>query len=166
MKSLLFVLAISLSAIPVFAWHTNTHLQMTRDAVMFMPADFQKFFKANLKIMEPGVRDPDEVLGDFQNHYYLADTREGGAIDRIDSIISTLNTKLETKKDYEAVRQFCYLAHYIGDLWTPESLIRKINGRIRILYLTLRLLSCLKVISTRSKITRCTFKNVLRIGGH
>ncbi len=98
---------------------------MTRDAVMFMPADFQKFFKANLKIMEQGVRDPDEVVGDFQNHYYLADTREGGVVDRIDSIISTLNTKLEAKKDYEAVRQFCYLAHYIGDLWTPESLIKK-----------------------------------------
>jgi hypothetical protein len=126
MKSLLFLLAFSLfMASPTFAWHTNTHLQMTRDAVMFMPSDFQKFFKANRKIMAPGVRDPDEVLGDFQNHYYLADTREGGAIDRINSIISAINTKLETGKDREAVRQFCYLAHYIGDLWTPESLIKK-----------------------------------------
>ena len=98
---------------------------MTRDAVMFMPPDFQKFFKDNIKVMQPGVRDPDEVIGDFQNHYYLADTREGGAIDRINSIISSLQTKLETGKDREAVRQFCYLAHYVGDLWTPESLIKK-----------------------------------------
>jgi hypothetical protein len=126
MKSLLFLLMISLfMAFPAFAWHTNTHLQMTRDAVMFMPAEFQKFFKANLKVMQPGVRDPDEVLGDFQNHYYLADTREGGVIDRINSIISALNTKLETGKDREAVRQFCYLAHYVADVWTPESLIKK-----------------------------------------
>lgn len=126
MKTSLIVLVIFICApLSVFAWHTNTHLQMTRDAVMFMPSDFQKFFKANLKIMAPGVRDPDEVLLDFQNHYYLADTREGGAIDRIDSIISALNTKLETEKDREAVRQFCYLAHYIADLWTPESLIKK-----------------------------------------
>jgi hypothetical protein len=108
-------------ASPVLAWHTNTHLQMTRDAVMFMPADLQKLFKENIKIMAPGVRDPDEVLGDFQNHYYLPESHEGGAIDRIDSIISILQTKLQTGKDREAVRQFCYLAHYIGDLWTPES---------------------------------------------
>jgi hypothetical protein len=98
---------------------------MTRDAYSFMPADFQKFFKDNIKVLEPGVRDPDEVLGDFQNHYYLADTHEGGAVDRIDSIISTLEIKLKTGKDREAARQFCYLAHYIGDLWTPESLIKK-----------------------------------------
>jgi hypothetical protein len=112
-------------ATPAFAWHTNTHLQMTRDAYSFMPPDFQKFFKDNIKVLEPGVRDPDEVLGDFQNHYYLADTHEGGAIDRIDSIISTLDTKLKSGMDREAARQFCYLAHYIGDLWTPESLIKK-----------------------------------------
>ena len=126
MKKSLVVVAISLfTAIPAFAWHTNTHLQMTKDAAMFMPDDFRKFFKDNIKVMRPGVRDPDEVIGDFENHYYLADTHEGGAIDRINSIISTLQTKLETQKDREAVRQFCYLAHYIADLWTPESLIKK-----------------------------------------
>jgi hypothetical protein len=37
----------------------------------------------------------------------------------------TLETKLKSGKDREAVRQFCYLAHYIADLWTPESLIKK-----------------------------------------
>lgn len=126
MKASLIILAIVLCMpLPALAWHTNTHLQMTRDAFSFMPADFQKFFKDNIKVLAPGVRDPDEVLGDFQNHYYLADTREGGAIDRIDSIISTLETKLKAGKDREAARQFCYLAHYIGDLWTPESLIKK-----------------------------------------
>lgn len=126
MKKLLIILAMFLyTPLTVFAWHTNTHLQMTRDAYQFMPADFQKFFKDNIKVLQPGVRDPDEVLGDFQNHYYLADTREGGAIDRIGSIISALETKLKTRKDREAARQFCYLAHYIGDLWTPEALIKK-----------------------------------------
>ena len=123
--SLTIALIILCLPLPALAWHTNTHLQMTRDAYSFMPADFQKFFKDNIKVLEPGVRDPDEVLGDFQNHYYLADTHEGGGINRIDSIISTLETKLKTGKDREAARQFCYLAHYIGDLWTPESLLKK-----------------------------------------
>ena len=126
MKASFIILIVFLCLpLPALAWHTNTHLQMTRDAFQFMPADFQKFFKDNIKVLQPGVRDPDEVLGDFQNHYYLADTHEGGAIDRINSIISILETKLETGKDREAARQFCYLAHYIGDLWTPESLIKK-----------------------------------------
>lgn len=126
MKTSLIVVVLFLSSpLSLLAWHTNTHLQMTRDATMFMPTDFQKFFKDNIKVMGHGVRDPDEVIGDFQNHYYLAETHEGGAIDRINSIITAVQTKLETGKDREAVRQFCYLAHYIADLWTPESLIKK-----------------------------------------
>jgi hypothetical protein len=94
MKSVRKVLFIFLLiSTPVYSWHSNTHLQITRDAAMFMPADFQKFFKDNRKIMAPGVRDPDEVIGDFQNHYYLPDKHEGGALDRIDSIISHSRNK-------------------------------------------------------------------------
>lgn len=129
MKSSILVLVICISLpLPVFAWHTNTHLQMTRDAINLMPADFQQMFAQNIQYMQPGIQDPDAVLRDYQNHYYLPYKKEGGAIDRIESIIPIIQTKLKAGNNRDAVKQFCYLAHYIADLWTPESLIKRDQG--------------------------------------
>ena len=126
--SILVLVILICTSLPVCAWHTNTHLQMTRDAVTLMPADFQKMFAENIRMMEPGVQDPDGVIRDYQNHYYLPYNKEGGAIDRIESIIPIIQTKLKASNNRDAVKQFCYLAHYIADLWTPESLIKKDQG--------------------------------------
>jgi hypothetical protein len=101
---------------------------MTRDAVNLMPPDFQQVFTQNIRYMEPGVRDPDEVIRDYQNHYYLPYNQEGGVIDRIESIIPIIQTKLKAGNNRDAVKQFCYLAHYIADLWTPEALIKQDQG--------------------------------------
>jgi hypothetical protein len=126
--SLLIIIAVLFTAMPASAWHTNTHLQMTRDAVTLMPADFQKMFAENIRMMGPGVQDPDAVIRDYQNHYYLPYKKEGGAIERIESIIPVIQTKLKAGNDRDAVKQFCYLAHYVADVWTPERLIKTDQG--------------------------------------
>jgi hypothetical protein len=117
-----------LAPLPISAWHTNTHLQMTRDAIALMPADFQQLFSQNIQYMQPGIQDPDGVIRDYQNHYYLPFNKEGGAIDRIESIIPIIQTKLKVGNNRDAVKQFCYLAHYVADLWTPEPLIKRDQG--------------------------------------
>ncbi len=120
--AILFVLLPS----ALFAWHTNTHLQMTRDAVALMPADLQKDFLAHQKFVEAGIKDPDELLKDWQNHYYIpTNPPEGGALDRIDKIIAVVRMKSKTASATDISKQLCYLAHYIGDLWTPESILKQ-----------------------------------------
>ncbi len=110
----------------LFAWHTNTHLQMTRDAVALMSPDFKKDFLEHQKFVEAGIKDPDELVKDWQNHYYIpSDTPEGGALDRIDKIIAVVRMKFKSASTSDVSKQLCYLAHYIGDLWTPESLIKQ-----------------------------------------
>lgn len=126
--SLLIFVIVLFAASPVSAWHTNTHLQMTRDAITLMPADFQQLFTQNIQYMQPGIQDPDAVIRDYQNHYYLPYKKEGGAIERIESIIPVIQTKLKAGNNRDAVKQFCYLAHYIADLWTPEPLIKRDQG--------------------------------------
>lgn len=108
--------------IPAFGWHVNTHLQMTRDAVALMPADFKKTFVEHQKFVESGIKDPDELIKDWPNHYYIPATNEGGAITRIDQIISVVQTKFKNSNQLDVSKQLCYLAHYIGDLWSPEYL--------------------------------------------
>jgi hypothetical protein len=128
-KKLFLASAILLSChLPLLAWHTNTHLQMTQDAVMLMPSDLQKLFLQNIRFLEPGIKDPDGLIRDYQNHYYLPMTGEGGAIERINKIIPVLLTKLKSGKNADAVKQYCYLAHYIADIWTPESLVKQDQG--------------------------------------
>jgi len=126
MKRILFVcLFLCIWTIPAFAWHTNTHLQMTRDALSLMPPDFQKIFTEHMQYTESGIKDPDEVLKDWANHYYIPAIPEGGALDRIDKLITLVQTKFKSGNTLDASRQLCYVAHYIGDLWTPEDLIKK-----------------------------------------
>jgi hypothetical protein len=111
------------------AWHVNTHLELTRDAISLMPPEFQKAFIEHQKYVESGIKDPDHLLRDFQNHYYIPGTPpEGGAIDRIEKIIQVVQTKFKTSSSVEISKQLCYLAHYIADLWTPEYLIKQDVG--------------------------------------
>lgn len=122
------VVAVLLLFLPasLFAWHTNTHLQMTRDAISLMPPDFKKIFEDHKKYTENGITDPDLILKDWQNHYYIpSNPPEGGALDRIDKIISIVRMKLKNSTAPDASKQLCYLAHYIGDLWSPESVIKR-----------------------------------------
>src|SRR5262249_13276985 len=119
------VLAILLSALPAFCWQNNTHLQMTRDAVALMPAEFQKMLTEHQKFVEQGIRDPDEVIRDWPNHYYIAATGEGGAIDRIEKIIAVIQSRFNGSSPTDVTKQLCYLAHYIGDLWTPAPLLKQ-----------------------------------------
>ncbi|HSE40889.1 MAG TPA: hypothetical protein VLH08_09005 [Acidobacteriota bacterium] len=110
---------------PAFGWHTNTHLNITRDAISVMPPELKQKFEANPKFVEAGIRDPDELIKDFQNHYYIPGTKEGGALDRIDKIIRTIEMKMKDPGNIDAAKHFCLLAHYIADLWSPESLIKR-----------------------------------------
>jgi hypothetical protein len=127
MKTLLFVIFVfSFAAVPAYAWHTNTHYQMTRDAVGFMPPELQKILTSNKRFVEEGIKDPDTVIRDWQNHYFIpSDPPEGGAVDRIEKIIKIVNAKLEGSNQTDVGKQLCYLAHYIGDLWSPESVVKK-----------------------------------------
>jgi hypothetical protein len=127
MRNVLFAAALlTFCVTPLFAWHTNTHLQMTRDAIALMPEEFQKVFKEHLKLTEAGIKDPDDLIKDWQNHYYIpTNPPEGGALDHIDKLIKTVQIKMKSGNYNEMSKQFCYLAHYIGDLWEPESLIKK-----------------------------------------
>ncbi len=110
---------------PLLAWHTNTHLQMTRDAVSLMPEDMRKAFETNKRFVEAGIKDPDQLIRDWQNHYYLpGEPPEGGVVDRIDKIIKVVQTKLQGSNQLDTGKQLCYLAHYIADIWTPEALIK------------------------------------------
>jgi len=110
----------------LFAWHTNTHLQMTRDAVALMPAELQKSFLEHQKFVEAGIKDPDELLKDWQNHYYIpSNPPDGGGLDRIDKIVAIVRMKSKSASATDISKQLCYLAHYIADLWTPESILRK-----------------------------------------
>jgi len=110
----------------LLAWHTNTHLQMTRDAISLMPADFKKIFQDHQTYTEAGITDPDMIVKDWQNHYYIpTNPPEGGALERIDKIINIIRIKFKGTKDSDASKQLCYLAHYIGDLWSPESIVNR-----------------------------------------
>jgi len=118
---LVFLICVS----PAFAWHTNTHLQMTRDAIALMPPEFRQQFLQHKEYVEAGIKDPDELLKDWQNHYYIPTTPpEGGAIDRIDKLIGVVQMKFKNSTAVDTSKQLCYLAHYIADLWTPEALIK------------------------------------------
>jgi hypothetical protein len=121
-----FVLVLFLVwALPAQAWHTNTHYQMTKDAASLMPAELQKILASNKKFVEAGIKDPDEMVRDWQNHYYIpSQPPEGGGIDRVEKIIKIVQTKLQGGNQLDVGKQFCYLAHYIGDLWNPEKLIK------------------------------------------
>jgi hypothetical protein len=114
-----------LSAIPAQAWHTNTHYQMTKDAASLMPAEIQKILTSNKKFVEAGIKDPDEMIRDWQNHYYLpTNPSDGGGLDRVEKIIKIVQLKLKSGNQLDVGKQFCYLAHYIADLWTPEMMIK------------------------------------------
>src|SRR5437870_9163232 len=126
MKRIFFIcLLLSVWTVPAVAWHTNTHLQMTRDALSLMPADFQKIFTEHMKYTESGIKDPDELIRDWANHYYIPAIPEGGALDRIDKLVTLVQMKFKSGNTLDASRQLCYLAHYVADLWTPENLIKK-----------------------------------------
>jgi hypothetical protein len=112
--------------LPAHAWHTNTHFQMTRDAMAFMPSDLKQILTSNKKFVEEGIKDPDLVIRDWQNHYFIpSDPPQGGGLDRIEKIIKIVNTKLQGSNQVDAGKQLCYLAHYIGDLWSPENAVNK-----------------------------------------
>jgi hypothetical protein len=124
MGRLLFIFLAFVFVQPAFAWHTNTHLHMTRDAISVMPPDLQKELQENPKFVQSGIYDPDDIIRDYQNHYYVPGT-EGGGLDRIEKIIKILEMKLKDPKNIDAPKHFCVLAHYIADLWNPESLIKR-----------------------------------------
>jgi hypothetical protein len=112
-------------ALPAQGWHTNTHYQMTKDAVSLMPSELQKILASNKKFVEAGIKDPDEMIRDWQNHYYIpSQPPEGGGIDRVEKIIKIVQTKLDSGNQLDVAKQLFYLAHYIGDLWNPEKLIK------------------------------------------
>jgi hypothetical protein len=119
------VLGILLSALPAYCWQNNTHLQMTRDAVALMPPEFQKMLTEHQKFVEQGIRDPDEVIKDWPNHLYIAGTGDGGGIDRIEKIIAVIQSRFGSSSPTDVSKQLCYLAHYIGDLWTPAPYLRQ-----------------------------------------
>ncbi len=108
----------------LFAWHNSTHLQMTRDAVSLMPDDFREIFTKHQSLVEAGILDPDNLLRDWQNHYFIPTTPEGGALDRIDKLAAILQAKLQKDIPSDTAKQFCYMAHYIADLWSPESILK------------------------------------------
>ena len=122
------ILLLNVLSLPAFAWHTNTHLQMTRDAISLMPEEFKQTFVQNRQFVEAGITDPDELIRDWQNHFYTPAASEGGALDRIDKLITIVQNKLKTSHKTDASKQLCYLAHYIGDLWSPEALIKQDTG--------------------------------------
>ena len=112
-------------ALPVQAWHTNTHYQMTKDAASLMPAELQQILTSNKKFVEAGIKDPDEMIRDWQNHYYIpSQPPDGGGLDRVEKIIKIVQTKLKGGTQVDVGKQFCYLAHYVADLWNPEKLIK------------------------------------------
>jgi hypothetical protein len=114
-----------LVSLPVHAWHINTHYQMTKDAASLMPAELQQILTSNKRFVEAGIKDPDQMIRDWQNHYYIpSDPPEGGGLDRVEKIIKIVQTKLKSGNQLDVGKQFCYLAHYIGDLWNPENLIK------------------------------------------
>lgn len=114
-----------LFASPGFSWHVKTHLQMTRDAISLMPPEFQKTFKEHQTFVESGIRDPDELLKDWQNHYFIPNGPEGGALDRIEKLTGVIQMKFKSSSSIDVSKQLCYLAHYIGDLWSPENALRQ-----------------------------------------
>ena len=125
-KLFVFVIAVVFAPGFVHAWHVNTHLQMTRDAISLMPPEFQKSFTEHQKFVESGIKDPDEVLRDWQNHYYIPGPKpEGGAIDRIEKLSQVILFKFQNSTAIDVSKQLCQLAHYIADLWEPESLIKQ-----------------------------------------
>jgi len=117
---LFFVLLLLVS--PAFGWNVNTHLQMTRDAVSLMPDELKQKFIEHQAFVESGIKDPDELLKDWQNHYYIPAIPEGGAITRIDKLVEVVQKKFKNSTAPDAGKQLCYLAHYIGDIWTPEPI--------------------------------------------
>lgn len=121
-----FVFSALLIASYCHAWHVNTHLQMTKDAISLMPSDLQAIFTEHQKYVEAGIREPDEVLKDWQNHYYIpSNPPEGGCIDRIEKLAGVIQTKFKAGSTLDISRQLTYIAHYIADLWTPEYLIKQ-----------------------------------------
>ncbi len=126
MGKVCFVLVLFLVwALPVHAWHTNTHYQMSKDAVSLMPPELQKILLSNKKFVEAGIKDPDEMIRDWQNHYYIpSEPPEGGGMDRVEKIVKIVQTKLQGGNQLDVGKQFYYLAHYIADLWNPEKLIK------------------------------------------
>ncbi len=114
-----------LFSMPVHAWHTNTHYQMTKDAASLMPEELQKILTSNKRFVEAGIKDPDEMIRDWQNHYYIpTQPPDGGGLDRVEKIVKIVQTKLQGSNQLDVGKQFCYLAHYIADLWSPEKLIK------------------------------------------
>ena len=115
----------ALFAIPAHGWHTNTHYQMTKDAASLMPPELQTILTSNKRFVEAGIKDPDEMIRDWQNHYYIpTNPSDGGGLDRIEKIIKIVQMKLKSGNQLDVGKQFCYLAHYIADLWNPEQLIK------------------------------------------
>lgn len=98
---------------------------MTRDAVSLMPDEFQNFFTKHPRFSEAGIKDPDELIRDWVNHYYIPSIPEGTALDRIDQIVKAVQIKMKRSNTVDVGKQLCYLAHYVGDLWTPEYLIKQ-----------------------------------------
>lgn len=128
-KLFVFVVVLIFAPALLHAWHVNTHLQMTRDAISLMPPEFKKSFTEHQKYVETGIKDPDEVLRDWQNHYYIPGPKpEGGAIDRIEKLAQVIQVKFQNSTSTDVSKQLCQLAHYIADLWEPESLIKQNTG--------------------------------------
>lgn len=109
----------------LLAWHTNTHVQMTRDAISLMPEDFKTELFAHNKFLESGMMDPDHLIRDWENHYYMPIGPHRGALDRIEKLIPLTQSKLQKPAVGDTGKQLCYLAHYIGDLWSPESQLKQ-----------------------------------------
>jgi hypothetical protein len=121
----MFVLFLFLT-LPAYGWHTNTHYQMTKDAIGFMPEDLKIILTSNKKFVEAGIKDPDVMIRDWQNHYFIpSDPPQGGGLDRVEKIIKIVQIKLQGSNQVDVGKQLCYLAHYVADLWSPESLLKK-----------------------------------------
>jgi len=116
----------SLLAIPAYGWHINTHYQMTKDAVGFMPDDLKLILTSNKKFVEAGIKDPDQLVRDWQNHYFIpSEPPQGGGLERVEKIIKIVQMKLKGSSQVDVGKQLCYLAHYMGDLWSPDNLVKK-----------------------------------------
>ena len=46
-KALFVLVIISVFSMPVHAWHTNTHYQMTKDAASLLPEELQKILTSH-----------------------------------------------------------------------------------------------------------------------
>ncbi|NHV98197.1 MAG: hypothetical protein HA496_00965 [Thaumarchaeota archaeon] len=114
-----FLLA-DVSPIRVSPWAHETHRQIARDILQYLPSDLKNLLERNIAQYLEGAIAPDTQFKDFVNHVWHVDENYGKAVDKIVEEVALIKNMIKQNASEDDIAfEFGVLSHYIMDLDNP-----------------------------------------------